>query len=233
VAAAVDVIHLLANARFFAGVTAAELETLRPAVRMRSFGRDSPVFREGDPGSHLYVVATGQVKIVQVGPGGGEIVFAVVGPGEVFGELSLFEPDGERSADAIALEPTECALLARDPVIAFLLGHPQLLLRLVSSLISYIQRKDLAMAEVAFLDIPGRVAQRLLGLAESRGEQVGEGVVIRIPLSQRTLAGMVGASRENVNRALQKFVQLGYISQARGTITVLRPEELRRRGAQL
>ena len=229
---AVDVIELLAKARIFEGVTATELEALRPAVRMRSFAKDSHLFREGDPGSHLYLVKSGQVKIVQVGAGGGEIVFAVVGPGEVLGELSLFEAEGERSADAVALEPTECALLARDPVNAFLLAHPMLLLRLISSLVGYIQRKDRAMAEVAFLDIPGRIAQRLVDLAESRGERSGEGVVIRIPLSQRTLAGMVGASRENVNRALHRFVELGYISQTRGTITVLKPDELRKRASR-
>jgi CRP/FNR family transcriptional regulator, cyclic AMP receptor protein len=226
----VDVIELLAQTSIFEGVPAAELETLRPAIRMRTFPKDSPVFRTGDPGSHLYVVKNGQVKIVRIEPAGDEIVFAVVGPGDVFGELSLFEQEGERTADAIALEPTECALLARDPVIAFLLKHPALLVRIISSLIGYIQRKDQAMAEVAFLDIPGRVAQRLLDLAKSRGEPVTGGVVIRIPLSQRTLAGMVGASRENVNRALHRFVELGYISQSRGTITVLRADELRRRG---
>ena len=229
---AADVIQLLAKARLFEGVSAAELEALRPAVRLRTFPKDSHVFREGDPGSHLYLVTSGQVKIVKVSEGGGEIVFAIVGAGELFGELSLFEAEGERSADAIALEPTDCALLARDPIHAFLLGHPTLLLRMISSLVGYIQRKDRAMAEVAFLDIPGRVAQRLVDLAESRGERVGEGVVIRIPLSQRTLAGMVGASRENVNRALQRFVELGYIRQARGTITVLKQDELRKRASR-
>ena len=228
-----DVIQLLARTAIFEGITAAELEALRPAVRLRTFAKDTHLFREGDPGSHLHLVVRGQVKILRVGAGGSEIVFAVVGPGEVFGELSLFEPDGERSADAVALEPTECALLARDPVIAFLLAHPALLLRVISSLIGYIQRKDQAVAEVAFLDIPGRVARRLLDLAASRGERLAEGVVIRIPLSQRTLAGMVGASRENVNRALHRFVELGYISQARGSITVLKPDELRRRGSRV
>ena len=228
-----DVIQLLAKTAIFEGITAAELEALRPAVRLRTFAKDTHLFREGDPGSHLHLVVRGQVKILRVGAGGSEIVFAVVGPGEVFGELSLFEPDGERSADAVALEPTECALLARDPVIAFLLAHPALLLRVISSLIGYIQRKDQAVSEVAFLDIPGRVARRLLDLAASRGERLAEGVVIRIPLSQRTLAGMVGASRENVNRALHRFVELGYISQARGSITVLKPDELRRRGSRV
>jgi CRP/FNR family transcriptional regulator, cyclic AMP receptor protein len=226
----VDVIKLLADTTLFAGVPEAELELLRPALRMRSFAKHAAVFREGDPGSHLYLVASGQVKIVRVGSGGGEIVFAVVGAGEIFGELSIFGRDAERSADAIALEPTECAMLAREAVHAFLLRHPELLLRVINALIAYIQRKDLAMAEVAFLDIPGRIAHRLLDLAASRGEKVAGGVVIRVPLSQRTLAGMVGASRENVNRALHRFVGLGYISQQRGTITVLKPDELRRRG---
>ena len=87
-----------------------------------------------------------------------------------------------------------------------------------------------AIAEVAFLDIPGRVALKLLELADTKGQRSDEGIVISVPLSQRTLAGMVGASRENVNRTLHRFVQLGYIAQTRGTITVLKQEELRRRG---
>lgn len=226
-----DALELVARARIFEGVGAAEIEALRPAVRVRSFARDSHVFREGDAGSHLYIVASGQVKIMRVGPTGAEIVFAVIGPGEVFGELSLFEEDGERSADAIALEPTECVLLAKSAVLRFLQEHPALLLRLVSSLISYIQRKDRALAEVAFLDIPGRVAGKLLELAASRGAPVPGGVVIRMPLSQRTLAGMIGASRENVNRALHRFAELGYIRQSQGTVTVLKPDALRRRSA--
>ena len=223
---------MLAKERLFAGVRAAELEALRPAGGLRACPTDAHVFREGDPGSHLYLVTSGQVKIVKVSEGGGEIVFAIVGAGELFGELSLFEAEGERSADAIALEPTDCALLARDPIHAFLLGPPTLLLRMISSLVGYIQRKDRAMAEVAFLDIPGRVAQRLVDLAESRGERVGEGVVIRIPLSQRTLAGMVGASRENVNRALQRFAAPRYSRHAPGPSTGLTPGPPTRRGSR-
>ena len=227
-----DALELVARARLFEGVSAAEIESLRPALRVRNFGKDTHVFREGDPGSHLFIVASGQVKITRVAASGAEIVFAVIGPGEVFGELSLFEEEGERSADAVALEATECVLLAKSAVLHFLREHPALLLRLVSSLVAYIQRKDRALAEVAFLDIPGRVAGKLLELAASRGEpEPGGGVVIRMPLSQRTLAGMVGASRENVNRALHRFAELGYIRQSKGTVTVLKADALRRRSA--
>ena len=88
---------------------------------MRSFGKDSYLFREGDPGSHLYLVVQGEVKIARVTESGGEIVFAVVGHGGVIGELSVFDEDGERSTDAVALVPTECLALPRQAVVEFFL----------------------------------------------------------------------------------------------------------------
>ena len=87
------------------------------------------------------------------------------------------------------------------------------------------------MGEIAFLDIPARVALKLVELAESKGRPTSGGIVLDMPLSQRTLAGMVGASRENVNRALSRFAELGYIRQSQGAIEVLDREQLRRRGS--
>ncbi|TMC11392.1 MAG: Crp/Fnr family transcriptional regulator [Chloroflexi bacterium] len=228
--ASADPLRLLAATAIFDGMSELELERLRPALRARKFAKDSYLFREGDPGSHLYVVVQGEVKIVSVTESGAEIVFGVVGPGEVIGELSVFVEDGERSTDAVALVTTECLAIPKEAVVSFFLDHPKLLLRLVTSLAAFVRRKDAAVAEVAFLDIPGRVANKLLELAESKGVRDGEAVTIRVPLSQRTLAGMVGASRENVNRTLSRFKELGYITQSHGTITVLKPDELRRRG---
>jgi CRP/FNR family transcriptional regulator len=225
-----DALELLAQTPIFEGLTGGDLEPLRPAIRPRRYEKNEYLFREGDPGSHLYLVLSGQVKIGRVGEGGGEVVFALAGPGEIFGELSLFEDDGERTADAQALEPAECLVVARAPLLNFLAAHPQLLLRIISTLSGYIKRKDAAMGEVAFLDIPARVALKLIELAETKGRREGDAIVIGVPLSQRTLAGMVGASRENVNRALSRFADLGYIRQARGTITVVDREQLRRRG---
>ena len=226
-----DDLELLAGTLLFEGLSTGDLDVIRPAIRRRSFARDSYVFREGDPGSHLYVVVHGRVKIARVSVGGGEVVFALVGPGEVFGELALFAPDGERTADAQALEPTNCLVLNRDAVVRLLMGHPDMLLRMISWLTAYIRRKDAAIAEAAFLDIPARVGLKLLELAESKGNHVLSGVMIDIKLSQRTLAAMVGASRENVNRALNRFVDLGFIRQSHGRITVLQPDQLRRRGS--
>lgn len=225
-----DDLELLARTELFRGVPAAELEKLRTGLRRRRYPRDEHLFREGDPGASLFVVVSGQVKISKVPEQGGEVVFAIVGPGEMFGELTVFEPEGERSADAQALDDVECLTIGRAVILDFFTARPHLLLRVIQLLGANIRRKDQALAEVAFVDIPGRIAHKLLELADAKGEKTDDGVRITIPLSQRTLAGMIGASRENVNRALQSFVQLGYIRQARGEITVLRPDALRRRG---
>lgn len=226
-----DPLELLAKTQLFEGLAAGDLEPLRPAIRIRTFERGSYLFREGDPGSHLHMVVRGQVKIGHVGQGGGEVVFAIAGPGEVFGELSLFDEEGERTADAQALEPAECLVIAKEPLLQFLTARPQLLLRIIASLSAYIKRKDATMGDVAFLDIPGRVATMLVQLADTKGRPTADGISIELALNQQTLAAMVGATRENVNRALRRFSDLGYIRLGRGSITVLNRDQLRRRGS--
>jgi CRP/FNR family transcriptional regulator, cyclic AMP receptor protein len=228
--ASTDAMQSLLKAPIFEGLRLEDLEVLRPAVRIRRFDRGVYLFREGDPGSHLYMVTRGQVKIGRVGEGGGEIVFAIAGPGEIFGELSLFDPEGERTADAQALEPTECIIVGKAPLLRVLSAQPKLLLRIIGVLSMYVRRKDASIGESAFLDIPGRVASKLIELADTRGRATPDGVVIEMHLRQQTLAGMVGASRENVNRALRRFAGLGYIRQGRGSITVLDRARLSARG---
>lgn len=226
-----DPVEILAKAPIFEGLASADVEPLRTVIRTRRFDRGAYLFRQGDPGSHLYMVVEGEVLIGLVGERGGQVVFAIAGPGEVFGELSLFDDEGERTADAEALKPTVCLVIPKAPFLRFLTSQPRLLLRIIASLSVYIKRKDAAMGDVAFLDITGRVASKLAELAETRGRQTSDGIVIDLPLSQRVLAGMVGASRENVNRALRRFSGLGYIRQSGGTITVLDRDRLRHRAS--
>lgn len=160
---------------------------------------------------------------------GGEVVFAVLGSGDVFGELAVLQENSFRSADAEALAETECYVLEKQALAGFLRTHPAAMWRVITVLSDYIRRKDEAFSELAFNDIPGRVAHKLLELAAQHGEPAGTGTQIRLPLSQRTLAGLVGASRENVNRALSRFASLGVIKLERGRVTILRAEDLRRR----
>jgi CRP/FNR family transcriptional regulator/CRP/FNR family cyclic AMP-dependent transcriptional regulator len=225
-----DTVAALARTALFREFSAEELEPLAPALQTRTFPRAAFIFHEGDPGTVLYVIRAGQVKIGRIGPGGEEVVFAILMPDDFFGELALFDEGAVRTADAQAIEATECLTLQRDPLMSFLERHPQSMPRLLKVFTAYIRQMDSALAEAAFLDIPGRVARKLLALAESHGERTPEGVRIEMKLSQRTLAGMVGASRENVNRSLRRFIIRGDIAQAGGYITIVRPAELRKRG---
>jgi CRP/FNR family transcriptional regulator len=212
-------------------VDAADLETLVPSLQRRSFGAGTHIFHEGDLGLQLYVILHGEVKIARSGPRGAEVVFAVLVPGDLFGELALLEEGAVRTADAIAVEPTDCLTLDRSALIAFLNADQERMWHLIRFLSAYIRRKDESFAEVAFLDIQGRVARKLLELARTHGDPATGGTRIRVRISQRTLAGMVAASRENVNRALSRFAAHGDISIDGGYITIVDAAALRRRSS--
>jgi CRP/FNR family transcriptional regulator, cyclic AMP receptor protein len=224
-----DALALLGTTPLFSGLDPTELEPLLSELRTRRFAAGTYIFREGDLGDRLYLIGRGEVKISRTSASGGEIVFAVLGSGEVFGELAVLQENAFRSADAEALAETECYVLEKQPLVAFLRTHPAAMWRVITVLSDYIRRKDEAFSDLAFNDIPGRVAHKLLALAAQHSEPAGTGTQITLPLSQRTLAGLVGASRENVNRALSRFASLGVIKLERGRITILRAEELRRR----
>jgi CRP/FNR family transcriptional regulator/CRP/FNR family cyclic AMP-dependent transcriptional regulator len=224
-----DGVRLLASTTLFRGFSEQELEPLASRLQPRNFPRGAYVFREGDPGHTLYVVAAGQVKIAHLGRQGEEIVFALLTTGDTFGELALFDEESTRTADAQATEPTDCLALNREPFMNFAQSHPGLMRHVIKVLSVYLRRADEALGEAAFLDISGRVAKKLLDLAESHGKPTKDGVRIGMRVTQQTLAGMIGASRENVNRAVSRFVARGDIAQDAGTITILRAAELRKR----
>jgi CRP/FNR family transcriptional regulator, cyclic AMP receptor protein len=227
--ALMDLVAVLAESSLFSGMPRQDLEALAPAARSRTFRKGSYIFREGDVGNALYVIQRGQVKISRMGRGGEEAVYAILVAGDSFGEIALLSGDAARTADAQAMELTECVSVAKDPLLAFLDLHPALSRHLMRALARYVQQLDESLAEIAFLDISGRVARKLLDLGQSHGRKTGDGIRIDLRLSQRTLASMVSASRENVNRALQRFVVNGDIKQDGGLITILRPGELRKR----
>jgi CRP/FNR family transcriptional regulator, cyclic AMP receptor protein len=224
-----DPLLVLRRTVLFSGLPPEELVPLIPSMRSRTFPRGSFVFHEGDTGNTFYVLHSGQIKIARVGRQGDEAVFAILLPGDTFGELALFDEHAIRTADAQAMELSECLTLDRESLMRFLERHPQLMWHIISSLTGYIREMDESFSEAVFLDIPGRVAKKLLELAETRGEEVNGGTRITLRLTQRTLAGMVAASRENVNRALSRLSARGDIVLESGHITIVRPAELRKR----
>jgi CRP/FNR family transcriptional regulator/CRP/FNR family cyclic AMP-dependent transcriptional regulator len=154
-------------------------------------------------------------------------VLRILGGGDTLGELGVLEASGVRTASAIAVEPTSCVMLSKDDLHAAVRSTPELGLRLLASLVAYVQRKDEELADIAFLDTPGRIARKLLELADRHGEVVPGGVRIGIRVPQAELAAMVGASRENVNRALGQLVTLRAVTMDGGHITVIDLDRLK------
>lgn len=213
-------VSALQRVPLFSGLPPDAIEQLAANLRRLSCARGQVVFHQGDPGTSLYIIERGLVKIGLVSPEGREVILALLGPGDFFGELALL--DGEpRSADAVAREPTALLVLRRDDVLAFLERHPPAAAQLLKALSQRLRRTDQLVQDAAFLDVPGRLARALLYLAES---EVGR----TVPFTQTELASMVGATRESVNKWLRFYQQRGFVRSEAGRLTVLRPDELRR-----
>jgi CRP/FNR family cyclic AMP-dependent transcriptional regulator len=199
-------------------------------MRTRSYRRDETVFHQGDPGDALYVIASGTVKVVLPSPDAAEpAILATLGPGDFFGELALL--DGEaHSASVVALEPTEALVLARLDFERLFETQPGLRRALVASLARELRRLTGHVESLHFLDLRERLAQRIAALAtEGRGIAVrGAEGELRLdwPYTQAELAGMVGGSRESVNRLLADFVARGLIRFERETLVVPDPGRL-------
>jgi len=179
------------------------LETLRQQASMRTVSRNEVLFRQGDAAGEMFGIVEGRIAILTASPDGRESLVAVLDEGSLFGELGLFD-DGPRSADARALEETQLIVLGYEAVRAAIDEHPTMLWVIVRLLGRRLRNTDESLADAVFLDVPARTAKRLLEIA-------GDADQFRLPMTQEDLAGLVGASRERVNKALSLFTRLGWI----------------------
>jgi CRP/FNR family transcriptional regulator, cyclic AMP receptor protein len=196
--------------------------------RRRVFKRGEALFHEEDPGNALYIVQTGQVKIVRLAPDGEERILHLEGPGECLGELSLID-SAPRSAKAVALDRVEALVLYREEFLALLDRHPAVARAVMSGLAGMVRRLSEQVQDLTALDVPGRIAKKLLELADSHGQTTPDGVQISLPLTQQELADMIGATRVAVNQALSWFRGQGILTTDRQGITLRQPEKLRQR----
>ena len=222
---------LLRQTRLFAGLGEPTLRTLADRALERSFPRHSRLFHQGDPGTGLYVVVSGLVKVAVTSEDGEEMVLVTLGPGEALGELSIVD-GGPRSASAEALEPTVALLITREVLLDLAARDHGLTEALLQALGGLLRRLTEQASDLVFLDLPGRVAKLLAGLAAERGSATAEGIELDAALTQTDLAGMVGASRQSVNQILQGFARRGYL-QVRGRRIVIHRLDLLRRRAGL
>jgi CRP/FNR family transcriptional regulator len=203
---------------------AALIDTMVPS----HLERGDVLFHEGDQGDRLYVIGEGKIKLGRTSVDGRENLLAILGPGEMFGELSLFDP-GPRTATATAVAETQLIGLGHESLHAFLSGRPAVASTLLAALARRLRRTNETLADLVFTDVPGRVAKALLDLSNRFGRPAEDGILVAHDLTQEELAQLVGASRETVNKALADFAGRGWIKLEARAVVMLDVERLKRR----
>jgi len=217
----VDDATLLGKSELFQALEPDELARIVDQASPQKLQRGDPVFDEGDPAERMFVIRYGRVAITRRSAEHKESIVALMEAGDLFGEMGLF--DGEpRSAGARALVPSELVVVPFAPLMRVFDDRPTLLRPMVKLLCRRVRAGDAALADSRFLDVSGRTAKRLLELSGGRDE-------FAMPVTQEELAGMVGASRERVNKAIASFVRLGWVAVSDRRYRILRRDEVVRR----
>ena len=215
-------------APLFAGLDDDAAKTLVATMTPLELARGDVLFHEGEPGDRLYVVREGKIKLGRRSSDGRENLLAVLGPGEMFGELSLFDP-GPRTATATVVADAVVLELGHADLVQWLQERPAVAQQLLQALARRLRRTNEALADLVFSDVPGRVAKALLDLSTRFGETVDEGIRVAHDLTQEELAQLVGASRETVNKALADFASRAWLRLDGKSVIILDPERLARR----
>ncbi len=210
---------LLASTEFFAEASPDVLTTIVATGHERPLVRGDVLFREGDVADSLYIVVRGRLAIAIANPiDNRETVVSLMEPGDLFGEMAMLD-DGPRSAMARALETSTVFEVPYAGVLDIFRDQPVLLWGVTRLLAKRLRIMDETLADSVFLDVTGRTAKRLLELSEGADEFI-------LPVTQEELAGMVGASRERVNKAIASFIRLGWIEQHERKYRIIKRQSL-------
>ena len=214
---------------WFAGLPAAERAELHGRGVARRYRPGATLFNEGDLSDWVVIVLEGRVKVSAATADGKEVILAIRGPGELLGDLAAIDAH-PRSATATAIDAVDCRIISAHEFQMFLTARPQAALAFLTSISRRLRDSDRRQVEFIALDSVGRVAARLVELAERYGVLGPDGsILIDLPLSHDELAGLTGASREAVGKALHLLRRLGWIATARRRITVIEIDRLRAR----
>ena len=220
--------NYISQVPLFEGLDEAQQNSLRSKMGQTTLRRGEVLFEEGEPGNRLYIITEGKVKLSHTSMDGRENLLAVLGPGEIIGELTLFDP-GPRSTTATAVSPVTLLHLDHADLNAILDTNPTMGKHMLRALARRLRRTNESLADLVFSDVPGRVAKALLDLADRFGTPAEDGVHVPHDLTQEELAQLVGASRETVNKSLADFVSRGWIHLEGRAVTLLDLDRLARR----
>jgi len=221
-------IEILKQSPLFNSLENADLESLVSSMRVQSLKQGQTLFHKGDEGTALYIVKRGAIKIVLPSKIGDEIIVTIFTVNDFFGEMALL--DGEpRSANAVAIEPTEVFVLNRNNFLSFLKSNINAIRSILSSLSKRLRLTDEFLEDTCFLSISARLAKKLVELAESHGKKEENIVNIDLNLTQKELGDMIGATRESINKELKMLRDRGLISTDGNRIKIHDMARLKRR----
>jgi len=220
--------RVLQEAPLFSELSSEATQALLDSMEETQLPRGEVLFHEGDAGDRVYVVVEGKVKLGRQSSDGRENLLAILGPGQMFGELSLFDP-GPRSATVTAVTDSVLWWLSHEGLLAWLEGRPEVARGMLAQLAGRLRRANDIVADLVFSDVPGRVAKALLELSRRFGAPAEGGIRVAHDLTQEELAQLVGASRETVNKALADFSSRGWIRLEQRSVVLLDVDRLRRR----
>lgn len=218
----------LANVPAFAGLNDDDLERIGEVAVVRSFPAGHAIFREGDTSTTCYVLCSGHARAVREHPDGRVIALAQFGPGDIFGELAMFD-DERRSATIETLDEVEALAIGSADLRRLLVEHPGLAVEIVISLAARLRAANERISRLSFQTVQSRVAGVLASLVEqARSEGNGGERDVLIVATQADIAQLAGSSRESASRFLAVLERADVISQGRGRLTVHDPAALAR-----
>jgi CRP/FNR family transcriptional regulator, cyclic AMP receptor protein len=221
-----DVKELLRRVPFFRDFSEADLTHLSGLVIRKTFPRDNLIVLAEDEGDTLFIIVRGQVKVSLISEDGREVILAMLGSGDFFGEMSLL--DGKpRSATVTAAEETELVTLRRSDFIALLKRMPDLAIAILAALTTRLRKADRKIESLALMDVSGRIAAALLQMAEEVGQHRDDDIVIHNRPTHQALANMAGTTRETVTRVLKRLEQEGYLYTTGRDLVIMREHDLR------
>lgn len=215
----------LAGVPLFERLDAAELDALLGVARRKRLDAREELFHRGDSGSQVFVILSGRLKVQTTSADGDDIAFGIMDPGEVFGELALLT-GGQRTATIVALDPCELLVLDRREFLPFLKAHPEAAVKLLETLALRLRRISEWVEDTLFLNLPSRLAKKLISLARAYGKETADGLRIELRLSQTELGDFVGTTRESINKQMRTWSEQGLVTMDQGYVTIHRPREL-------
>ena len=197
---------LLRNIPLFANLSDSELAQISAETSLKQYPKNKVILNEGEKTDSLYAIVAGKVKVLISDEDGKEIILAILGSGEFFGELAVIDSQ-PRSATVIAMESSSFNVISHADFMRCLTANPHIARTILQTMAKRLREADKKIESLALLDVYGRVARTLLELAKKEGDKL----VVSQNLSQQDIANMVGASREMVNRILKDLTAGGYI----------------------